>query len=436
MIVSGVVALTLSPMMGSQLLRAGDTERGFAGWINRRFEGVRKGYTRALAGTPRRPAGRPRPLGDRRAADRAVLHVLAEGARAGRGPGRRLRRSSRRRPTRRSTRRSSSPQQVVRRLPVVPRDGSIFQITCPTGGFGGMVTKPWSERTKTTQQLLVEAAGPLSKISGRPRHPADAAAAARRRRLPGGPRDRLDRGAGAARRDREQLVEKAFASGLFIFADADLKFDQPQAEVVFDRDKLRSQGVDLSQAGRDLSTLLGGNYVNRFSIQGRSYKVIPQVKRARAADAGPARARSTSPGRAASSCRCRPSRPCDDHRAARAEEVPAAERGPHPGRASRRRCRSTRRSAFLENEAAKILPQGFTHRLRRRVAPAAHRGRQVPRHVPALGDPDLPRARGAVRELPRSVHHPGGLGAAGDLRRAALLVPRRSRRSTSTARSA
>jgi multidrug efflux pump len=69
------------------------------------------------------------------------------------------------------------------------------------------------------------------------------------------------------------------ASGIFIFADVDLKFDQPQTEVVFDRDKLRSQGVDLSQAGQDLSTLLGGNYVNRFSIQGRSYKVIPQVKR-------------------------------------------------------------------------------------------------------------------------------------------------------------
>jgi multidrug efflux pump len=76
-----------------------------------------------------------------------------------------------------------------------------------------------------------------------------------------------------------QLVGKAFASGLFIFADADLKFDQPQAEVVFNRDKVRSQGVDLSEAGRDLSTLLGGDYVNRFSIQGRSYKVIPQLKR-------------------------------------------------------------------------------------------------------------------------------------------------------------
>jgi multidrug efflux pump len=78
----------------------------------------------------------------------------------------------------------------------------------------------------------------------------------------------------------EQLVKKAMASGLFIYVDSDLKFDQPQTEVVFDRDKLRSQGVDLNQAGRDLSTLLGANYVNRFSIQGRSYKVIPQMVRA------------------------------------------------------------------------------------------------------------------------------------------------------------
>src|SRR2546421_4037837 len=50
-IVSGVVALTLSPMMGSKLLRAGDTERGFAGWVNRRFDDVRNTYTKMLTGT-------------------------------------------------------------------------------------------------------------------------------------------------------------------------------------------------------------------------------------------------------------------------------------------------------------------------------------------------------------------------------------------------
>src|SRR3989441_13108467 len=157
---------------------------------------------------------------------------------------------------------------------------SVFQLTSPTSGFGGMVTKPWSERTKTTQTLLLESMKPLSKIPGIraiPQTPPP---------LPGGgdfPVDLVIASAVEPERLQDlanQLVQKSFASGLFIFADADLKFDQPQAEVVFDRDKVRSQGVDLTQAGQDLSTLLGGDYVNRFSIQGRSYKVIPQIKRA------------------------------------------------------------------------------------------------------------------------------------------------------------
>src|SRR3989441_8525852 len=160
-----------------------------------------------------------------------------------------------------------------------PETASIFQLTSPTGGFGGMVTKPWSERTKTTQDLLVQSLGPLSKIPGIraiPRTPPP---------LPGGgdfPVDFVISSPGEPQQLVElagKLVQKAFSSGQFIFADADLKFDQPQAEVVFDRDKLRSQGVDLSRAGQDLSTLVGEDYVNRFSIQGRSYKVIPQVKR-------------------------------------------------------------------------------------------------------------------------------------------------------------
>jgi multidrug efflux pump len=76
-----------------------------------------------------------------------------------------------------------------------------------------------------------------------------------------------------------QLVAAAFGSGSYMFADSDLKYDLPQSEVVFDRDKVAALGVNLSQVGSDLSVLLGGNYVNRFSILGRSYKVIPQAKR-------------------------------------------------------------------------------------------------------------------------------------------------------------
>ena len=66
----------------------------------------------------------------------------------------------------------------------------------------------------------------------------------------------------------------------FYFADIDLKFDQPQAEIVIDRDKVAALGLNLSRSARDLGAALGGNYVNRFDIAGRSYKVIPQVERA------------------------------------------------------------------------------------------------------------------------------------------------------------
>src|SRR5207302_10402649 len=130
------------------------------------------------------------------------------------------------------------------------------------------------------QQLLLESAGPLSRIPGIRVIPLTPPP------LPGGGDFPVDFVVASAAEPQQlaelakQLVGKAFKSGLFIYADSDLKFDQPQAEVVFDRDKLRAQGVDLSQAGQDLSTMLGGNYVNRFSIQGRSYKVIPQIKRA------------------------------------------------------------------------------------------------------------------------------------------------------------
>jgi multidrug efflux pump len=277
-IVSGIVALTLSPMMGSKLLRAGDTERGFAGLINRNFERVREFYVRTLSGTLRyRPVVLtlwaivvllivPFYMFSQRelapAEDQGVVFgVLQSSANA----------------TLDQTNLFS--QQVYDVYHSFPESESIFQITQPNGGFGGMVTKPWSQRKKTAQQLLVESTGPLSKIAGIRVIPLTPPA------LPGGgnfPVDFVIAGSAEPEQLTElanQIVQKAMASGMFIFADTDMKFDQPQTEVVFDRDKLRSQGVDLSQAGQDLSTLLGGNYVNRFSIQGRSYKVIPQVKR-------------------------------------------------------------------------------------------------------------------------------------------------------------
>ena len=278
-VVSGIVALTLSPMMSSKLLRAGDSEHGFAGWINRRFEQVRERYMRMVSGTLRwRPVvltlwaivtllAVPFYLFSMKelapAEDQGVVFGVIQAS-----------------PNSTLDQTKLFSQEVHDVYSAMPETKSIFQITNPNGGFGGMVTKPWSERKKTTQQLLAESAQSLSKISGvrvipltppplpgGGDFPVDFVIAS-----PGEPQELVDMA--------NKIVAKAFASGLFIYADADVKFDQPQAEVVFDRDKVRAQGVDLGQTGRDLSTMLGGNYVNRFSIQGRSYKVIPQVKRA------------------------------------------------------------------------------------------------------------------------------------------------------------
>jgi multidrug efflux pump len=277
-IVSGVVALTLSPMMGSKLLRPGDTEHGFAGIIERQFERVRQLYTRNLGGTLRyRPVVLtlwaivallvvPFYMFSQRelapAEDQGVVFGVIQAS-----------------PNSTIDQTNLFTNEVYDVYRSFPESQSIFQITTPTGGFGGMVTKPWSERKKTAQQLLVESTGPLSRIPGIRVIPLTPPS------LPGGGNFPVDFVIASPAEPQQlvqfanQLVGKAMSSGLFIFADSDLKFDQPQAEVVFDRDKLRSQGVDLSQAGQDLSTLLGGNYVNRFSIKGRSYKVIPQVKR-------------------------------------------------------------------------------------------------------------------------------------------------------------
>ena len=277
-VVSGVVALTLSPMMGSKLLRAGDSERGFAGMIHRHFEVVRRTYQRWLAVTlESRPVVfvlwgvvlvlivpfymfSQKELAPNE--DQSVVFGIIQAA-----------------PNATLDQTKLFAAKVNEVYESLPETGATFQITYPTFGFGGMVTKPWNEREKSTMQLQMETAGPLSRIPGIRVIPLVPPA------LPGGgdfPVDFVVASTAEPAQLQElanQLVGKAFASGLFMYADADLKFDQPQAEVVFNRDLVRSQGVDLAEAGRDLATMLGGDYVNRFSIQGRSYKVIPQIKR-------------------------------------------------------------------------------------------------------------------------------------------------------------
>jgi len=277
-VISGVVALTLSPMMGSRLLREKDSQRGFAGMINRHFDKVRSLYGRLLGDSLKyRPVTfvlwiivvvlivpfymfSAKELAPQE--DQSVVFGVIQAA-----------------PNSTLDQTKLFSDKVYDVYKAMPENDSVFQITNPTGGFGGMVTKPWSQRKKKTTQLQVEASIGLSKIPGVRVISLIPPA------LPGGGSFPVDFVIASTAEPQQlvdlanQLIGKAYQSGMFMYVDSDLKFDQPQTEVVFDRDKLRTQGVSLSDAGKDLSTMLGGNYVNRFSIQGRSYKVIPQIKR-------------------------------------------------------------------------------------------------------------------------------------------------------------
>lgn len=154
-----------------------------------------------------------------------------------------------------------------------------FQISNPTGGFSGMITKPWNEREKTTIELQKEAWQKALQIPGIRLIMTTPAP------LPGGSdfpvemtvqsTDDISKMLPLA----QELVSSAFASGSFMYADTDLKVDYPQAKIEFDRDKVSSLGLNLQSVGNDLSVYLGGNYINRFSVSGRSYKVIPQLQR-------------------------------------------------------------------------------------------------------------------------------------------------------------
>ncbi|MGD1018160.1 MAG: efflux RND transporter permease subunit [Verrucomicrobiia bacterium] len=277
-IVSGVVAITLSPMMSSKLLRAGTSHHGFAGMINRHFEVVRKKYVQILTNTLRwRPVTitlavivillmapfvmlSQHELAPKE--DQGVVFGIVQAA-----------------PNATIDQTTRFTEKVNDVFESMPETEHTFQITDPSGGFSGMVTKPWSERKRSTEQILADVSGKLTSIPGVRIIPTTPAP------LPGSGNFPVEFVIASTAEPREllefanQIVAKAFQSGIFMFADTDLKFDQPQTEVVFDRDKVASLGLNLQQVGLDLGTMLGGDYVNRFSIEGRSYKVIPQVTR-------------------------------------------------------------------------------------------------------------------------------------------------------------
>ena len=278
--VSGIVALTISPAMSAKLLKPGFEERGLSGVITRGFNRLRDVYCAVLDKVlAARPAAyfvwaviaflclpmfimSPGELAPDE--DQGVIFGIVEA------------------PANATLEETARYADAATRIFLdTPEAAYTFQLTQPTSGFGGMVLKPWSERERTPKEILPGVAQQLSRLAGVNMFPVTPPA------LPGGgdfpvefilastaePQQILD----IAR----ELQKKATASGMFAFPPIiDTKIDQPQSEIVLDRDKVASYGLDLRQIGEDVSAMVGGNYVNRFNIGGRSYKVIPQIKRA------------------------------------------------------------------------------------------------------------------------------------------------------------
>ena len=277
--ISGVVALTLSPMMSAHLLRAGDVDKGFSGIVNRTFDRFREWYgshlDRTLAARPavyavwiglsllailfyKMSPHEPAPTEDQG----VIFGIVTAPANA----------------TIDDTIRYADAAGKI--FLDIPDTRFTFQITNPDQGFGGMVLKPWGVRKTPTAAYLPQVQAKLGAIPGIQMFPVMPSA------LPGGDSFPVSFII-ASTADPERILEfakqiqlKAAASGMFFFPpQIDTKIDQPQSEIVFDHDKVASLGLDMQKVGADLSASIGGNFVNRFNIAGRSYKVIPQIKR-------------------------------------------------------------------------------------------------------------------------------------------------------------
>jgi multidrug efflux pump len=277
--VSGIVALTLSPMMTSRIFRAEQEENRLVHVIDRVFGRLHSGYQRLLhslldtwivfvvmglillGGTVYLFATSKSELSPQEDQGIVLAQVL--------GP-----------PDATPQQMQIYAKQVFDIAHALPEYDQMFQVTgvpVVNQGIGGVLFKPWNERKRNAEELQQVLQKEWSSIAGA------TVAAFQFPALPGArglplqfvikttePFERLNEVS-------QQVLDKARASGIFFFVDTDLKIDKPQTTVVVDRDLAATLGFTQQDVGSTLTSALGGGYVNYFSIAGRSYKVIPQV---------------------------------------------------------------------------------------------------------------------------------------------------------------
>jgi multidrug efflux pump len=275
-VLSGVVALTLSPVMSSKFVHPHGQEGRLTRIVNSVFDLVRRGYAWALDGA----------LQIRGAVVLAALLIMLMAVPFY------LFSSKELAPVEdqshismffQASPDSSLPavdresRRVVNAVMKIPEASSTWSLVATWGGFGGIIAENWKKRKRSTEEIYGEVFGIVSQIPGLTIFP------------------RLDPPLPTPGQYDVELVLQSdvplyqlqdtvaavvaagFKSGKFMYCDSDLKIDLPEARVIVDREMIADLGLDLASIAQELGTLLGGAYVNRFNFFDRSYKVIPQI---------------------------------------------------------------------------------------------------------------------------------------------------------------
>ncbi len=276
-VVSGIVAVTLSPVMSAFVIPPGGRE----GWMTRKVNGlfdlVRRAYRRMLSVTLKLRVSialatllvalTAFPL--YRFSARELAPVEDEGAIAvmlTASPDSTLKASTR------------WTSQLADSFSQIPETDYMWALVSASGGFGGVITTDWEERSRNTQEILPDV------LAGAAVNPGLEAFPVLVPPLPGAGNydvELLVKSDLPVTRQREladEIVRRAREANMYMFVDSDLKVDLPQARVVVDRERLADLGLDQAAVGRELGVLLGGGYVNRFNYFNRSYRVIPQLE--------------------------------------------------------------------------------------------------------------------------------------------------------------
>lgn len=285
-LMSGFVAVTLSPVMSAKAVRPGGEEGKLTQLVNKGFDWLSRVYVRTLDGAlsirwtilavslALMLAAWPMYQMSRRelapVEDQSHISLFFDAA-----PDATLEAVNR------------DSLAVIDAVNAFPENRFMWSLVANWGGFGGFVASDWRTRDKSTQELYGEVFGAVSQVPGVRVFP---------RLDPPLPTPGQYDVELVLQSDQplEEMLDTAMAvvgagwqSGKFLYVDTDLKIDRPQAKVVIDREKVADLGLDLASVGRELGTLLGGGYVNRFNYFDRSYKVIPQIGDEGRATVGP-----------------------------------------------------------------------------------------------------------------------------------------------------